>query len=114
MDILVYALFSVFCFILLHHTLKRDELPPTVQSIELKLMVGFLFIVLGVMSLQIDYNLPNGSPSSYTPISETAISNMWQRGLVAVYLLFGLIQIPLAIMDSLEWRNNKRKEEENI
>jgi hypothetical protein len=114
MEVTLYVLFSIFCFLLfdLSYTIKRDE---WMESVMLKMMAGFLFIVLAIMSLKIEYLFSNGLAMSYTTVVEDAITNDWQRGLFIVYALFGSIQMIYAAVDgmALKAEKNRLKEEED-
>ena len=61
-----------------------------------KVLSGLLWIVLALNTFVIHYYLPNGSVSSYTPITKN--SEYWQTLLALVYGVIGFsIWIQLAI-----------------
>lgn len=101
MEITTYCLFSLWCFLLFYITYaKRSELNDF-DAVIIKLFMGIFFFALGLFSLSIEQNLPNGSMSSYTPIATQAMDKMWLQGLVICYVMFGVIQIASAGMDGM-------------
>ena len=107
MEITILCVLSAFTFLLFYLTHKSyDRDHPNLRTIELRLLSGFFFIILGLNFISILYLIPNGSPSSLTPYVIT--NELWQRGLVYGFILFGIMQVGFAIMDALEYRSFRR------
>jgi hypothetical protein len=101
MEITVYVLFSFFCYMLFYMTYVCRLDMGGRDHVLIKLLMGIMFIALGLFSMKIEYNLPNGSPSSYTPIAMDIITHMWLRALFICYTLLGVMQMAYAGMDGL-------------
>jgi hypothetical protein len=111
MELTVYVLFSTWCYLLFYITYaKRTELGPY-DVVLIKLLMGIMFVALGLFSLKIEIDLPNGSNASFTPISEDVLSNMWQQGLVMMYIMFGFLQMVYAGMDGLTLARMPKKDD---
>ena len=114
MEITVYALFTIFCYLMYFIVYAKKDVLGDIDQVLLKLMMGISFMCLALFSMSIEYDLPNGSPASFTPVSEDLITNMWQRGLFLFYMLFGLMQLVWAGLDGKELSRKQKliREEE--
>jgi hypothetical protein len=114
MEIIAYALFSGFCFLGYFLAHKRDDELITPQTISHRAFLGVLFICLAIMSLKLTYLEPTGTTLTVYSIQVNLDpdSNMWQAGLFLLYIFTGFLEIIYAILDAIDWRQEKRKREE--
>jgi glycerol uptake facilitator-like aquaporin len=112
MEITVYVLFSVLVFII--YILKHSKEDITDKTIVQGFVLFILFWALAISTLKLDWKIPNGSPASYTPVSETvnltATDNAWMAGLFIIYIGLGMLEIAYVIMDSLEYKAAKEQQ----
>jgi len=111
MEITVYALFSIFCYLVYLIVHQMDFREEAVDKILTRLFLGIIFIVLGIMTLKLEYIFSNGQYLSHETVVEDAITNTWQYGLTIIYLLTGFLQIIFATMDGLRYRAEKKQAE---
>jgi hypothetical protein len=73
--------------------------------------MGIFFFALGLFSLSIEQNLPNGSNAGYTPIGTQASDHLWLQAVVVCYSLFGLMQMVYAGMDGVTLARMPKKDD---
>jgi hypothetical protein len=113
MEITVYALFSIFTFLLFFITYAKKYDHGGVNNLMLKLFTGFAFMILAVFSMKLDFLLVLGMNVTVYPIdliTDGYIS--WHGLLFLFYFLFGLLQVAFAFLDGKGYVNQKRIEKE--
>jgi hypothetical protein len=99
MEITVYILFSIFCFLTyyLSHTIQTRDMKV------LKLVSGALLIGLGFSTLALTYIIPMSTDYGYV----TKMEQGWQLALAGVYATLGFFNIIFAINDIILGRKNE-------
>jgi len=103
MEITAYLCLSAFVFILFYvvQTKYHGDNELVIDGFQLKFICGVLLICLGILSLSLEYKLSNGSPSSYTSVTET--NNGWNKGLFILFSMLGYWQIVLSYLEGLTY-----------
>ena len=116
MEVTIYSLFFLLVLLAyyLHH--REPDPMPTINHILNGLMLGFLLIVLSVMSLHLEYVVVLGlNTSTYVEDAHTNTGlgtwHLWQFGLFIVLALMGFLEIVYSVMDTLSWRKEKNNAE---
>jgi len=103
----IYATFTFLIYYLIHDSYDGDH--PNLRTIELRLFAWMFFVGLGIFMFYIVYLVPNGSASSLTVYVIT--NENWQKALTYAFIGFGFIQLAMAVMDAIGYRDYKKSME---
>ena len=101
MELSIYALFCMVAIFFTYLAYSKN----VDQTDFNKFLAGVIWMALALNTFVISYYIPNGSVSSYTPITKN--SEYWQ---IITALIYGFIGFSIWIQLALDRLSNKEKE----